>query len=68
MTARQPRCIKRSNGYFEIWALPCGHQVRVTTEHLGLRLRSAEGRQQHRAYTRDRLAGLACADCAKARA
>lgn len=31
--ATSPHIVKADNGYFELWALACGHRVQVITEH-----------------------------------
>ena len=54
---RAPRRVARDNGYFEVWALPDGEHVRVTTEDRQYALRHVPGeRARFTAATRDRLA------------
>jgi hypothetical protein len=60
-----PTVTRPDNGYFEIWARSCGHEVRVTTEYEQWERRTRRGyRAASQARTRDRLAARPCGQCA----
>jgi hypothetical protein len=51
-------------GYFQIWRMPCGHEVRVNTESFGSYLRNPESRKKFNASTKARLEATGkCSDC-----
>jgi hypothetical protein len=59
-----PRIVKSDNGYFEIWALPCGHEVRVSTEDTQFARTRGGRRSQLQAQTKQWLASITCDECA----
>ena len=65
--SNQPTVTGKDNGYFEIWTLPCGHTVRVTTEQEGWERRTRRGfTAASQARTRAKLAAAPCRQCAAA--
>lgn len=63
-TPAAPHVVRRDNGYFEIWALPCGHEVRVSTEATQFARTRGGRRAQLQASTKQWLATATCNECA----
>lgn len=64
-TMSKPRIVTPDNGYFEVWARPCGHTVRVTTEDTGWQRRNPIERKRLRELDAERLAARPCRQCSE---
>ena len=68
MPTTTSKLAKPDNGYFEVWARPCGHRYRVSTEALPRTNYGPRGKVRPEALkaARERAAASTCRQCQEA--